>query len=212
MCWYRGDNAEEGGAEGGAPRDKVGAFHAIEEAGPRDIEEGLDLRGRSRRGAWARVCTRACAWHVHARGRAHARADGPMGRFKRNHNTSVLLLLMAKGAQGLTLTEANHVFLLHPIMNPQQEAQAVNRVRRIGQTKPTFVHRYLVVDSVEVSIHERQQRGIQEAGGVSALLAGAKKQKAGDQHQLTLEDFGSFFHDHDHVKESAQERDHAQHG
>jgi SNF2 family DNA or RNA helicase len=140
------------------------------------------------------------------------RADGPMGRFKRNHNTSVLLLLMAKGAQGLTLTEANHVFLLHPIMNPQQEAQAVNRVRRIGQTKPTFVHRYLVVDSVEVSIHERQQRGIQEAGGVSALLAGAKKQKAGDQHQLTLEDFGSFFHDHDHVKESAQERDHAQHG
>ena len=73
------DPEEEGGAEGGAPRDKVGAFHAIEEAGPRDIEEGLDLRGRSRRGAWARVCTRACAWHVHARGRAHARADGPMG-------------------------------------------------------------------------------------------------------------------------------------
>jgi len=121
------------------------------------------------------------------------KVDGPMGRFKSNPTTSVLLLLMAKGAQGLTLTEANHVFLLHPIMNPQQEAQAVNRVRRIGQTKPTYVHKYLVTHTVEVDIYERQQREIAAAGGATALLAGAKKQKAGDQHSLTLDDFGTFF-------------------
>lgn len=53
----------------------------------------------------------------------------------------VLLLLMQQGSNGLNLTEAQHVVLVEPSLNPAVEAQAVGRVDRIGQTRATHVHR-----------------------------------------------------------------------
>jgi E3 ubiquitin-protein ligase SHPRH len=44
-------------------------------------------------------------------------------------------------AQGLTLVEATHVFLLEPVFSAAMEAQAINRIHRIGQSKVTTVHR-----------------------------------------------------------------------
>ena len=40
------------------------------------------------------------------------------------------------------VAEAQHVVLTEPLLDPAVEAQAVGRVHRIGQTQPTFVHRY----------------------------------------------------------------------
>lgn len=56
----------------------------------------------------------------------------------------VLLLLIQHGANGLNILEAQHVVLIEPLLNPAAEAQAVNRVHRIGQKKTTFVHRFIV--------------------------------------------------------------------
>lgn len=56
----------------------------------------------------------------------------------------MLLLLVQHGANGLNLLEAQHVILVEPLLNPAAEAQAVGRVHRIGQEKPTLVHRFLV--------------------------------------------------------------------
>lgn len=53
----------------------------------------------------------------------------------------VLLLLVNQGAAGLNLTEAEHVVLLEPLLDPAQELQAMGRVNRFGQTKTTHVHR-----------------------------------------------------------------------
>ena len=39
----------------------------------------------------------------------------------------------AGGAAGLTLTEANTVFLMEPALNPGLEAQAAARIYRLGQ-------------------------------------------------------------------------------
>lgn len=53
----------------------------------------------------------------------------------------MLLLLVKQGANGLNLTEAQHVVLVEPQLDPAVEAQAVGRVDRIGQLRATHVHR-----------------------------------------------------------------------
>ena len=70
----------------------------------------------------------------------------------------VLLLPLRRGANGLNLTEATHVILLEPVLDPGAEAQAMKRVDRIGQTKPTFVHRFLLAGTVEENVQELSQR------------------------------------------------------
>lgn len=47
----------------------------------------------------------------------------------------MFLLAHKVGAQGLTLTRANHVFLLEPALEPAIEQQATARVHRIGQQR-----------------------------------------------------------------------------
>jgi E3 ubiquitin-protein ligase SHPRH len=53
----------------------------------------------------------------------------------------VLLLLVSQGGLGLNLVEAQHVVLLEPLLDPAVEQQAISRVNRFGQTRPTHVHR-----------------------------------------------------------------------
>ena len=66
--------------------------------------------------------------------------------------------MLFRGANGLNVIEANHVVLVEPMLSDAVEQQAISRVHRIGQTRPTFVHRYLVRDTVEGSIHDVAQR------------------------------------------------------
>ena len=55
----------------------------------------------------------------------------------------VLLLSLRAGGVGLNLVGANHLFLLDLHWNPALEAQAVDRIYRVGQTKPVFVHKFI---------------------------------------------------------------------
>lgn len=66
------------------------------------------------------------------------------GKTRERQHIQVLLLLIQHGANGLNMLEAQHVVLIEPLLNPAAEAQAVNRVHRIGQKKTTFVHRFIV--------------------------------------------------------------------
>ena len=50
----------------------------------------------------------------------------------------------------IDLTAATTVHIVEPHWNPMAEAQAVDRVHRIGQQRDVTVIRYVVSDSIEV--------------------------------------------------------------
>lgn len=69
--------------------------------------------------------------------------------FKNDLDVNVLLLHSEAQSSGLNLVCAQNIFLLEPLVNHSIELQAIGRVHRIGQTKPTFVYCYQVNDTVE---------------------------------------------------------------
>ncbi|RZC55977.1 hypothetical protein C5167_014829 [Papaver somniferum] len=105
----------------------------------------------------------------------------PEGKF-----IQVLLLLFQHGANGLNLLEAQHVILIEPLLNPATEAQAINRVHRIGQDKTTLVHRFIVKDTVEESIYK-----LNRGRSTTSVISGSTKKQ--DQSVLTLKDVESLF-------------------
>ncbi|XP_027028249.2 E3 ubiquitin-protein ligase SHPRH [Tachysurus fulvidraco] len=82
-----------------------------------------------------------------------------LSSFKYDEKINILLLPLHTGSNGLNIIEATHVLLVEPILNPAHELQAIGRVHRIGQTKPTFVHRFLIKSTIE----ERMQAMLKTA-------------------------------------------------
>ncbi|PPF82343.1 DNA/RNA helicase [Rathayibacter rathayi] len=70
----------------------------------------------------------------------------------------VFLISLKAGGTGLTLTEADHVFVLDPWWNPAAEAQAVDRAHRIGQERRVNVYRLVATDTIEEKIVRLQER------------------------------------------------------
>jgi E3 ubiquitin-protein ligase SHPRH len=73
---------------------------------------------------------------------AAAAAADAAGRVASAAGPRVLLLLVSQGGLGLNLTEAQHVVLLEPLLDPALDVQAIGRVSRFGQMRDTHVHRY----------------------------------------------------------------------
>jgi len=66
-----------------------------------------------------------------------------------------LLLNLKFAGKGLNLIEATHVFLVEPILSADEELQAIGRVHRIGQTRETFVHRFITKDTIEETVYSQ---------------------------------------------------------
>ena len=75
-------------------------------------------------------------------------------RFRHDPSIDCLLLDAKTDSSGLTLVNATHVFICEPLIQTAVELQAIARVHRIGQTRPTTVWMYLVNDTVEEAIYE----------------------------------------------------------
>eukprot|EP01041_Mallomonas_annulata_P001049 gene1049-2057_t len=121
--------------------------------------------------------------------------QGALTRFRTDASVRALLLPLKSGAQGLTLVEASHVFLLEPLLNPAQEAQAVNRVHRIGQTRPSIVHRYIIKGTIEEKINDMRCEHLQTSEKSPASIASSAKPsiakkgaKGGDDQSELSED------------------------
>ncbi|HEY4615784.1 MAG TPA: DEAD/DEAH box helicase, partial [Citricoccus sp.] len=80
-----------------------------------------------------------------------------IAQFKQGSAPAFLISLKA-GGFGLTLTEADYVFLLDPWWNPATEAQAVDRAHRIGQERTVMVYRMVAEKTIEEKVLALQQR------------------------------------------------------
>ncbi len=107
-------------------------------------------------------------------GRSRKRGEIVSG-FKEG-DAAVFLISLKAGGVGLTLTEADYVYVLDPWWNPAVEAQAVDRAHRIGQRKPVIVYRLVATDTIEEKVMALKQRkqalfsqvvdGTGDAGGI----------------------------------------------
>jgi SNF2 family DNA or RNA helicase len=96
----------------------------------------------------------------------------------------VFLISLKSGGFGLNLTEADYCILLDPWWNPATEAQAVDRVHRIGQTRKVMVYRLVAKDTIEQKVMALQAR---KAELFSSVLDGGQFASA----ELTAADIRS---------------------
>ncbi|MDH1337714.1 SWF/SNF helicase family protein [Ectopseudomonas oleovorans] len=85
-----------------------------------------------------------------------------IAEFEAKSGFNILIMSPVAAGVGLTVIGANHVVHLERHWNPAKEAQASDRVYRIGQTKPVFIHLPAVIhpqfDSFDVHL-DRLLRG-----------------------------------------------------
>ncbi|KXT00986.1 hypothetical protein AC578_8198 [Pseudocercospora eumusae] len=80
--------------------------------------------------------------------------SGAVEKFRNDASIDCLLLDAKTDSSGLTLVNATHVFVCEPLIQTAVELQAIARVHRIGQTRPTTVWMYLINETVEEAIYE----------------------------------------------------------
>ncbi|SPQ26177.1 94b998ed-479e-4418-915a-54de6e9a6c6e [Thermothielavioides terrestris] len=103
-----------------------------------------------------------------ARAKMHfVRLDGSMAQkaraavldeFEKSKKFTVLLLSLRAGGVGLNLTSAKRVYMMDPWWSFAVEAQAIDRVHRMGQEDEVKVYRFIVRDSVEQRMLKVQER------------------------------------------------------
>ncbi len=79
-------------------------------------------------------------------------------RFDGDMDIQVLLLDMHSSYSGVTLTAANHLFLLDPFPNLPETQQIIARISRQGQRKRCFVYHMCAAGTVEEAILVKRER------------------------------------------------------
>ncbi|KAF9040113.1 SNF2 family N-terminal domain-containing protein [Panaeolus papilionaceus] len=124
------------------------------------------------------------------------RFDGSMDRaereevlasFRKPDGPKILLISTKAGSVGLNLVSANRVVNMDLSWNYATESQAYDRCHRIGQTKPVFVKRLVVQDTIEERMLRLQDVKI---GLAEAALGEGNGQKL---HKLSVKDIKFLF-------------------
>jgi DNA repair protein RAD5 len=81
-----------------------------------------------------------------------------LNEFRESKKFTVLLISLKAGGVGLNLTSAKRVYMMDPWWSFAIEAQAIDRVHRMGQEDEVRVYRFIVKDSVEQRMLKVQER------------------------------------------------------
>lgn len=97
----------------------------------------------------------------------YVRLDGRMTRIQRtaaldafrdDPEVSVILVSIMAGGLGLNLTSGSKVYVMEPQFNPAAEAQAVDRIHRLGQKREVTTTRFIMRDSFEEKMLDLQRK------------------------------------------------------
>ena len=119
--------------------------------------------------------------------------NAAMDAFRDDPTVQVILVSIMAGGLGLNLTTGNTVYVMEPQFNPAAEAQAVDRVHRLGQKRPVRTIRYIMANSFEEKMLELQEKKKQLA---SLSMDGRDKDKVMDRTEAAkrrLMDLRSLF-------------------
>lgn len=128
----------------------------------------------------------------------YCRLDGRMSRekrdtsmrlFREDPSVTVMLVSIGAGGLGLNLTTANKVFMMEPQFNPAAEAQAVDRVHRLGQDREVVIKRFIMQDSFEEKMVELQMKKKMLAD----LTMSRQRKSKEEQTRQRLEELRSLF-------------------
>lgn len=81
----------------------------------------------------------------------------PVRRFTSIKGPALMLASLRAGGVGLNLQAAEAVFLLDPWWNPAVEAQALDRVHRLGQKRTVLAYRLITPGSIEERVESFKQ-------------------------------------------------------
>ncbi|KAL1841568.1 hypothetical protein VTJ49DRAFT_6941 [Mycothermus thermophilus] len=81
-----------------------------------------------------------------------------LNEFRESKKFTVLLLSLKAGGVGLNLTSAKRVYMMDPWWSFAVEAQAIDRVHRMGQEDEVKIYRFIVKNSVEQRMLKVQDR------------------------------------------------------
>ncbi|XP_014275911.1 transcription termination factor 2 isoform X2 [Halyomorpha halys] len=113
---------------------------------------------------------------------------GIISDFNNNHRgPKVMLLSLTAGGTGLNLVGANHLMVFDIHWNPQLEAQACDRIYRVGQSKTVNIYKVLCKDTIEERILKLQNNKLELA---KAVLTGTSKVQSS---KLRLDDLKLLF-------------------
>ncbi|KIJ21918.1 hypothetical protein PAXINDRAFT_165253 [Paxillus involutus ATCC 200175] len=134
---------------------------------------------------------------LEAAGIRYDRLDGTMKRddrtramdtLKYDPACEVLLVSLKAGGVGLNLTAAQRVYLMDPYWNPAVENQAVDRIHRLGQTRPVTTVKLIIENSIEDRLLEVQRKKTELAN----MTLGQNFSKA-DMLQRRMEELNQLF-------------------
>jgi len=69
-----------------------------------------------------------------------------------------MLISIRAGGLGLNLTTASKAYVMEPQYNPAAEAQAVDRIHRLGQKREVTITKFVMKDSFEEQMLMLQRR------------------------------------------------------
>ncbi len=86
--------------------------------------------------------------------------------FQNQLGSASILVSLRAGGTGITLHAADYLFLLDPWWNPALEAQAIDRIHRIGQNNPVMIYKLLTPNTIEDHVQALQSQKVTLAEGL----------------------------------------------